>query len=425
MAESITHDEIFRDKLKRKYKITISKDFIDEKIEEGLRAEQKNLIHPGFRKGKAPISIVKNVKGDAVANNTIKDQITKSFKDFLEDKNWKTAVEPNIVDIKVENDIKYQVEFELIPDAPSIDISSLPIKKESCNITDEDLAEYIDKLSEETFDFVEAEKDYKAKEGDTVYIDFIGKIDNKPFKGGTSEDFMVVLGGKEILPEIEESLFGASIGDEKDVIANFPPDYPMQDLASKQAVFSVSVKEISIKKPINTEEELIKYFDCENLEDFKESSMDGLNKHVESIIDTLAKKEFFDYLDEQYSFDVPESMVSLEMQKILEKFPDEKLRLKEAEKRVKLGFILVKLAQEHSITVNDNDISATLFSKAHGDIRNLQYMVNLYKTDQSALVALRGEILENKVTSFIIESMQTKEPSSVKELEKKFEEIEG
>lgn len=423
----INHEEIFNDKLKRKYKFIVKRDYINSKIEEGFLKHQKTLAVAGFRKGKVPITMVKKFKEREVINDVVNEQIKLTSEQFLQKNDFDLINVPSITEVSFNKDLKYNVEFELMPEIPDINIKELDIKKETVNIGDDEVDNHIKDIVKNTFDFIEAKKGYKAKEGDKVYIDFTGKIDNKIFNGGTGENFMVNIGSKSTLPEIEQALMGTQAQDKITVELTFPDDYPIKELISKQAIFSIDVKKIMLKKLVDDQDKLIKHFNCKTYNEFEEKARTNLQNKYNLMIHILAKKEIFDCISNKFLFDVPESTIKSEAQKISEQFKDktqEEISL-EAEKRVRSGFILMNMAKKHSIEVTDQDISNAIYNKAQNNVKNMQYMLDLYKSNSQAFVALKGEILEEKVTKYIVDSLTNKESVSITQLEKKYNEIQN
>ena len=419
----INHKEIVNDKLRRRYQFTVRKDYINKKVEEGLIEKQKSFSLAGFRKGKVPLNIVKMHKERDIINDVVRDQISDISQNFFRESNLTPIDTPNITDVNFDEDLKYEIEIELTPEVPSIDIEKLEIKKESVEITEEDIIGHIAGLTKDCFNLVIAPKIHKIKQGDIVYVDFIGKIDNKIFEGGTGKDFMIDVGSKSVLTEVEDALIGHFIQDDILVDAEFSADYPVKNLATKKVQFSIQVKKVMIKKQITDKNEIMKRFQCETEDDFKEKAKQDLKKKSDSMIEMLAKKEIFNYLYESCVFDVPSTTIQAEAKKISSGSKDKSEIMLEAEKRVRLGFILMKIANEQSINVTEEDISKSLIEKAQGDTKNMQYIIDLYKKNPQASIGLNGEILEKKVTKFIVDSLPNNDQISLMELEEKFKEI--
>ena len=421
----ISHIEILNEKLKRKYEFTITQSHIAQKIEEKLLEQQKTFSVSGFRKGKAPMHIVKRYKEKDIANSTISDQIKITSDDFFKEHNMIPVITPKISDVTFDKDLKYTIEAELRPETPLFKIEQLGLSKENVDINDTDITKHMEFLSTNCFDLIKATTSHKIKEGDVVYIDFIGKVDNKVFEGGTGKDFMVIVGADTVLPEIEQGLIDCSEGNELTIAAEFPQDYPMKPLAEKQAQFSVKIKKIMRKKQITDKDQILKHFHCKTEDELKDKATQDLHKKCDAMIDTIARKEIIDHINSNFSFDVPEMMVEAEINKISAQIDDKTKITEKAKERVRLGFLLLKAAQEKSISVTEDDISRALINKANGDQRNMNYIIDVYKNNPQASIELKGEILEKKVMKLMIDSFPTKVTISIQKLEEQFNAIEG
>ncbi len=422
---SISHEELVNEGLRRKYSFTVEKKHIDNKLEEALIAQQKNFVLSGFRKGKVPIAIVRQHKEKDLINRVVSDEIRTLSAKFFQEHKLVPINTPAITGIKFDDDLKYEIEIELSPEVPDVDLDSLDVKKESVEISDEDVKQYQDKLVGECFDLVETESGHKVEEQNLVYIDFVGKINDKVFEGGKGKDFMLTVGSNTVLPEVEESLVGHSVGDDITVDALFPDDYPMSALAKQKATFAIKVKKIMRKEPVTNRVKILKHFACKTEEEFITKAKKSLVDRSVSMVNLVAKKDVFEYLNNQFDFDLPPSTVKAEADKISTQIKDKSTLMQEAEKRVKLGFILMKIAQQQSINVTEDDISRAIVTKAQGDPKNMQYIVDLYKKNNQAAIALKGELLEEKVGQFIVDALSEKDKISIKELEDKVKTIEG
>ena len=118
---------------------------------------------------------------------------------------------------------------------------------------DADIEEALGSLAETAQDFKDRKKGSKAKDGDQVVIDFLGKVDGEAFEGGAAEDYPLALGSGSFIPGFEEQLVGAKAGEELEVKVAFPAEYGAENLAGKDAVFECKVKEV--KEPVAAEVE--------------------------------------------------------------------------------------------------------------------------------------------------------------------------
>ncbi|GFR08287.1 trigger factor [Trichonephila clavata] len=244
--------------------------------------------------------VVANYKNEAleyVINNTI-DYCSSDLMKKIE---VKSHIYPKVDVISLpdlgkeneEGNFVYKLSFESMPEVPVIDLDKINLKKIEAKIEEEDIKEFIDSIKTKFPNFGSVDDaSYQAKDGDKLIIDFEGRIRNKLFQGGSSKNFAVNLGSGTFINGFEDQLTG------------------------QEADFSVRVNEIQIAKDFENDDEIAKSIG------FKDYSL--LINHAKKMIgdqctemrNLLIKKELFDYLDANYSFDLPTDIVKQEQQRM-------------------------------------------------------------------------------------------------------------
>ena len=180
---------------------------------------------------------------------------------------------------------------------------------------DASVTEALENLAATAQNFKDRRKGSKAKDGDQVVIDFLGKVDGEAFEGGSAE-ITLVLGSNSFIPGFEDQLVGAKAGEEKNVEVNFPDDYGAENLAGKAAVFECTVKEV--KEPVAAEidDELAKRFGADDLDALKAQVSERLEAEYAGAARAVMKRALLDQLDGLVKFDLPPSMVEAEAKQI-------------------------------------------------------------------------------------------------------------
>ncbi len=167
------------------------------------------------------------------------------------------------------DDVVVEMSYEALPEIPEVDLSKLKLEKIVVKAEDKAVDEALENLAKSAKNFEDRKKGSKAKDGDQVVIDFVGKIDGEAFEGGAGEDYPLELGSGSFIPGFEEQLVGAKVGDEVAVNVTFPAEYGAKHLAGKEAVFDCTVKAVKEPKPAEIDDELAKQFGAESLEALK------------------------------------------------------------------------------------------------------------------------------------------------------------
>ena len=156
--------------------------------------------------------------------------------------------------------------------------------------------------------------DKTSEKGNQLLINFVGKIDDEPFEGGSADDFVIEVGSGQMLPEFDQALEGVKSGDEKEFDLTFPKDYHKEDLSNKVAVFNIKVKEVKELKPAEINDEFVKGFGIESgqSDDLMKEIKDSMEKEKEGKIKNDLRINLMKYLRENNKIDIPSVMVHRE-----------------------------------------------------------------------------------------------------------------
>ncbi len=190
---------------------------LNDKINQKLKDMSRSVRLDGFRKGKIPLSVMKQRYGKQVKQEIMFDLAFKHFFDTAKEKALKLASQPAFIDLKNPEGhvIAYEVQFEIYPEISLPELAELEIPRVSAQIKEEDVQAMIEKLRQQATEFETADK--AAEEGDEVLIDFVGKINGEPFEKGSAENVPLVLGSGRMIPGFEEGIIGMKASDEKTI----------------------------------------------------------------------------------------------------------------------------------------------------------------------------------------------------------------
>ena len=265
--------EKLNDGLKRGYSITVTAQELDEKVNQKLTEAQPEVQMKGFRKGKVPLALLKKQFGQRMLGEAMQESIDGAMSEHFEKSGDRPAMQPNVKmtneDWTEGDDVHVEMSYEALPDIPEVDLSQIKLERMVVKADEAAVEEALGNLAESAQEFKARKKGSKAKDGDQVVMDFVGKVDGEAFEGGAAEDYPLVLGSDSFIPGFEEQLVGVKAGEEKDVTVTFPEEYQAEHLAGKEAVFSCTIKEV--KEPVAAEinDELAKKFGSDDLEALK------------------------------------------------------------------------------------------------------------------------------------------------------------
>ena len=426
-------EKVLEENLKREFNVTVPAENLESQIQEKLMKISKEANMPGFRPGKVPLDIVRKKHGQEVMGEVLQSVVADTSKKTLEENALKPAMQPdiNIKEFEEGKDLVYSMSFEIMPDIPEVDYSAISLNRYIAKIEDQDINSMLEKVAEQRKNFESLQEDRPSKEGDALIIDFKGFINGEAFEGGEAKDFQLELGSGAFIPGFEDQLIGKNKGDEVSVNITFPEDYQKVELAGKETVFEVIVKDVKEAKEAEIDDKFAQEIGFENLVAMKEAVSQQLESDAGEMTRVMLKKDFFDYIDENYDVDLPEKMIEQELNSIIQQVkssqdPEYKDKsddeIKEefddlAKRRVKLGIIISELGARSGIKIQGEDVNKAIVEEAKRYTGQEQQVVEYYQNNAQARESLNGIIMEEKTVDFIFDKIQ------INDSEKPYDEI--
>lgn len=428
--------ETLSDGLKRGYTITVSAAELEVKVSEKLAEAQPEVEMKGFRKGKVPMAILRKQFGPRILGDAMQEAIDAAMKSHFEATGDRPAQQPKVEMQNGESwaegkDVVVAMSYEALPAIPDVDMSGLKLEKLVVKAEEKAVAEALENLAKSAQNFEERKKGSKAKDGDQVVIDFVGKVDGEAFEGGAGEDYPLVLGSGSFIPGFEEQLVGVKAGDVLAVNVTFPEVYGAKHLAGKAAVFDCTVKEVRAPKPAEIDDELAKRFGAESLEALKGQVAERLEAEYTGAARAVMKRALLDQLDGLVKFELPASLVDTEAHQIAHQLwhdenpdhhghdhgaietTDEHRKL--AERRVRLGLLLAELGRKQNIEVSDAEMTQAVMTQARQYPGQERAYFEFVQKNPQMQQQLRAPIFEEKVVDFIFAGAKVTEKAVSKE----------
>jgi len=398
--------------------ISIPADDIQKQVKTKLNSAQRSAKIKGFRKGKAPIDVVKKMYEPEIRQDVINDSVIKKFYELVEEKNFKPVGRPNLVPerIEMEKDIIFKATFEVYPEISLGNLSRLSYTKAVSSVEEEDINKTIENIRKRMCAW--EPKEGNSSSGDQIKIDFVGKIDEEEFEGGSAKDFVVEIGSKSMIEGFEDGLIGLKKSDNKDLNLTFPEDYGKTELASKKVVFNVEVKEVLKPKLPALNEEFFKStgLEAKNTNEFKKEIKDKLDEDLKNLIENKSKSSILDSLREAHAFEVPSAMIESEVNNMRQNaarrvgmdpkdmnedlFPKETF-IEEAKKRVSVGVILNKIIEEKGIKADGERVRKMVEDRA-SMYKEPQQVVNWFYSNEEQLRSIESISLEEQVIEILL-----------------------
>ena len=402
--------------LKREIKVSVPSSLVQSKKSSRFESIAKKAKLPGFRPGKAPMNIIENQYGNQVNQEVLSEVLETTYAEVIQDKELQPAGPPEVsIDQFVDgSDFKYTATIEVMPEFELKGIDKIKVEKLTATVTQSDLNEMIENLQKQRGEWKPVDRE--SKKGDQLLIDFIGKINDEPFEGGSADDFVIEVGSGQMLPEFDQALEGVKTGDEKEFDLTFPEDYHKEDLSNKPAVFNIKVKEVRELIPAEINDEFVKGFGIESgkSDDLIKEIKASMEKEKESKIKNDLRINLMKYLRENNKIDIPAVMVHREAHAMQKDWmrqsgiedEDKALPIENfeeiASERVHLGLLVNQLVISRELKLDDDKVKTKLEDMTNA-YPNGDEIRKMYEQTPELMDQLKSMVMEDQVVDWLSE----------------------
>ena len=432
--------ELKKKGLAREFKIIISSKDVTDKLNGSLVQISKDVEIEGFRKGKAPLNIVKQRFGPNALSQTLDELIKSTTNEVIRKNNLKPAIKPK-VDVKnfgEEKGLEYIMSLELIPNFKLEDIKKIKLTKFISKVDENEYKKTLETFLQIQENF-EKKDEKKVENGDGVLLNLKPTYNNKIVKEALIENKMSIVGNKMMIPEIEQKILGTKAGDKLDFVCKFPRNFPNKDIAEKNVKVEIDILEVRVPQKKVLDDNFAKTMGAVNLNDFKEKLKKQMQGELDNVSKMVIKKDLIGELDKIHKINLPQGLVNYEFDNIWKQFNDDKSKgiidesdknkkeeeLKKeyraiAERRVKVGLILAKIGEDNKISVSEDDLKKAIGEEILRQPDAKDQIIKFYSENSQALASLKAPIFEQKVVNYILKNIKFEEKEiSRKELLKK------
>ena len=362
--------------------VEIDKELMEKGVNKAYLKARKNIMIPGFRKGKAPRKIIESMYGAHVFYEDGLEEIFPEVYDAaIASQDFQAIGRPSLADMQIGEDglMTITLTTETYPEVTLGQYKGLEVVKTEVSVSDEQVAAELDRMAQNVASTENVER--AAEMGDTANIDFEGFDNGVPFEGGKGDNFDLKLGSGSFVPGFEEQIVGMNVGEEKDIDITFPENYHAE-LAGKAVVFHVKLNKLSVTVIPEQDDEFAK--DVSEFDTLDELKADIRAKALEKA-EKQASKAFeqacVEKAAENTQVEMPKALVDAELDNQMERFAynlqmsgysvEQYAQMMggdmntmrnafrpAAEKQAKINVTLTKLIEVEGITVSDEEIAA-------------------------------------------------------------------
>lgn len=400
----------------------------DEEVNKAFVKTKYKFNIPGFRKGQAPRKMIEAMYGAGVFfDEAFNSAFYTSYQKALDEHEELYPVDEPKVDIESldEQGVKFNAVVTVKPEVKLGEYKGIKLEKIEYNVTAGDVKAELNRMREQASRRVEI-TDRAVKDGDIVKLDYSGSVDGEKFEGGTATDQELVIGSKTFIPGFEEQMIGMSIGETKDLNVTFPKEYHAENLAGKDAVFTVTVKGITEKQLPELDDAFAKDVSkFETLADYKADIKKNLTEKNENRAKIENQNAVIKKVTDNAEVDIPQCMIDRELDYIVQdmqqrlnymynglKFEDylkytgsdEKQfrseKTEEAKNNVKTRLTVEAIIKAENIQATEDDVNEALEKMAESAKKDVEEYKKGVSPEQ--LNYIKSDVLMKKLLDFLM-----------------------
>lgn len=391
------------------------------KVNESLEGAYKNLQRTakvrGFRPGKVPRNVVKNLMGKSVERDVAERLVEEVLGMVVQEH----ALEPVSVShmdsspIAQGQPLSITAKLEVRPKIDNVDLSSLGIQRNAAAVSDAEIDRELTRLQQENAELVALDPPRPAQAGDVLSLDIEVSVEGTPRPELSSSDTRAELGSDRLLTEINDGLIGSSVGDERDIALTFAEDYGNDSLRGKPAQFKVKVKDVQAKVVPALDDEFARDLEHESLQAMRDDVRKRLQEAATRRADAQLREAVVDRLVDANPVPVPPSLVQRQQQAIIQEYrqlqqmlgrelpfdPETQAQMHaRAERKIRAGLLFATIAEQQKIEVGEAEVEAKLKEIAEESGKHIAKVRAEYQGDRRQW--LSSQLLHDKLLEYLL-----------------------
>ena len=425
---------------KKLMRVEIDAQKVDEAFESVMKDFRREANLPGFRPGKAPKELVLRKYEKDIHDETKRKLISEAYRKAVEEQKLDVLGRPDIEEIQFGRGkaLQFAATIETAPEFELPDYKALPAQRELRTVTEADVERALNLLREQRVSFTKVERPVQS--GDIAVVNYTGTCEGKPIteiaptaKGLTEQrNFWVEAKPTSFIPGFADQLMGAKAGDKRTVTVDFPADFVTPQLAGKKGSYEVEVVEVKDKVLPALDEALAKAYGAENLEKLQSGVRHDLENELKFKQDKTLRADLVRALMGRVNFELPETAVAQETRNVVYDLVQENTKrgvprqvieqqkeqifsaaTHNAKERVKVSFLLQKIAEKEDIKISQEEIAQHVHHlAAMYQIPADKFLKDLQK--RNGLIEVYDQIMNEKVIDFLQQNAKIEDvpPSS-------------
>lgn len=406
--------------VRRELRVVVPVERVRRAFEASYRQLARQVQLPGFRRGRVPRSVLERRYAPTVAEEVQVALVSDTLPEALAQVDLAPVSEPDIEapPPQPDADFRYTARVEIKPAIALPDLAGLPARRPRSDVSEAEVEEELERLRQSHAPVLEEPEGTPASPAHVLNLDFVGRIDGRPFEGGSGRDVELEMGAGRFLPGFEEQLVGARSGEDREVRVSFPDDYGRAELRGRQAVFQVHVGAVKRRRVPTLDDDFAKDLEFGSLEELRARVRGDLESMRQRAARELLQRSLVDSLIERAPFEVPPGMVERHRDRRLAAarrrlegaVPEEALDRQleqwkeawraDAEREVRELLLLEAVAEQEGLEASEADVAARIAELAReqgvsaGELRKSL-------GEEAIQSAVRARLVEEKALEFL------------------------
>ncbi|MBN8737402.1 MAG: trigger factor [Xanthomonadales bacterium] len=410
-------------KLERRLTVKFPAEQFESRVRQRISELGRNVRLKGFRPGKVPTKVIEQRFGEQVRGEVLSDLIGSTFREAVQQQNLQPVANPGIdTDGKPKDgEIAYTATFEVMPELPTVDVAILKIDRPRSEVGEVDVDKMIETLRVQRRVFDKVER--AAAEGDMVIVDYAAQAGDFRHPAEGRERAATVLGGNTALAAFDEALKGHKAGEELAFEVEFPPTFPIPQLAARQAQVDLRIGEVQESKTPEVDAEFIRTFGIDDgtSETFRREVRSNLERELDNALRARLRNEVGGKLAATYAdVEVPKVLENAEADSLVraampnlpreQALPPAALEAAQpiAHQRVIAGLLLRQIAQSNNLRVDNRKVTERI-AKIASTYEEPEQVVELYRANPQMMENVRTAVLEDQVSEWVADHADTTE----------------
>jgi trigger factor len=414
-------------RLERRLSVAVPVAEIDSEVDTRLKKLTRTVKMHGFRPGKVPYKVVAQQFGPQVRQEVLGDTVEKSFGEAVRQQKLRVAGYPKFEAKPLAEDanaFEYSATFEVYPEVARVDLSQVAITRPQLEIGEAEVDKTIEIMRKQRTSYDATER--AAAIGDRLTLNYRGTIDEAAFDGSTAQDYAVVLGEGQLLPDFEQQLAGMKGGESKAFDVRFPDDYHGKEVAGKTARFEVTVTQVAAPRLPEIDAEFARSLGVADgeLAKMRAEVRANLEREVKLRLKNRVKEQVMQALLDATQIEAPKSLVDLETERLRQRMrqdlgargvqlkddmpmPSEVFE-KQAQRNVSLGLVLAELVRANNLYPKPEQVKAVVEEQAQSYERPAEVVKWFYQSPDR-LRDIESAVMEDNVVAWALGTARTED----------------